>query len=529
MKTLRATPGPEGWRLTLHYCSRPEGEVRDALAEALVVGRGLLLDWYCAERELPEVWRLEVAKSAIDSGEIAMGLAASLAKGCAEQPNSIHEISGPEQYLCTAAFARQFAANGLSVKQGDLARLVRVSDGLAVVASLIALVVMIILRGGHGRFPKSPDLLFAIHGESSTRSRHLLKTLADTKQPAAILLVGRSKMRTSALQAAWRKETVGVLPPMVRAWSRLSAVISIPAGLRILSSAPVAWRKAPWVPPWRERVAQAWRCLLGSASAQWWKMQREHCKAVVFGHTGTAETHLLERAMQASGARTLHAVHGLSGGINFVAYSDVSIWRCGADATWHRSLQTYGQCIHVPAVRPTPLTCGSGVLLMTNLAHPMNPLYRYAGLQAERDVVLAVARSADPSTIVRWRPHPVSGSLKKSERRELAAIASTAGVTQLVGHFDMSYEIRRANRVFCTPSTTVMDVVVGGRIPQLVGDCRWASHIVFRKRDNGAVGTLSPAGSFASDYVCANHFSQIWEALEPAAPLSLLQLIEMAE
>jgi hypothetical protein len=519
MKTLRATPGPNGWCLSLHPCSVGEAVVREGMAQALVGGREQLLAWYQEQQAMPEVWRLEIAKAAVDSGEIALGLAQSLLDRCRADPSTQHEVSGPEALLSPAAFVRHLRAGGLPVLAALPGWLERLGDFFAIAVAMLGHATLWLQAPG--QLPCGARRLFALHGEVSTRTRHLLALLPSEQAPSAIVVLGRPRVSLSRLDDAWRRVAGEPLPPLVRPWSRKSLWRALPAGLALASAAPRAWRLAPWPLPWRERAAQAWRGLAGTASAQWWRDQAADCQGVVFGHTGTAEAHLLERAMQATGSRTVHAAHGLSGGMNFVAHSDVALWRCGRDAAWHQALGSYGTSMHFPAEVPPPPGGGQGTLLLSNLAHPMNPLYRFAGLAPEREVLEEAVRrmgKLQAQGRLRWRPHPVAATLSVNDRERLDEFARIHGAERLVDSVDIPAEIRAARRVLCTPSSVVVDVLLTGRAPELVGDLRWAGQLAMR-------GGFSDAFWRASepDDGGVRAFAMAWENIGPARPLTLEQ------
>ncbi len=524
IKTLRATPGSRGWVLTLHATTRSQLAVREALAEALEIGRGRLLDWYRSERALPEAWRLEVAKSAVDNGEISIGLAEHLARRCAVDPAASHDVSGPMACLSIDNFARILAAHGLRVDHKSSRLQVLFSDSVALITAMLGYL-RLFLQSSGGRLPNEPNHLFALHGESSTRTRHLLPLLTGLDPPAAILVLGRPKLGMAALRKIWGAETEDRLPPMVRPWSWRSLIGGLPEGLSLLAWASLAWRLTPWTPPWRERAAQAWRCLLGSASAAWWLEQDASCRRVIFGHTGTADTHLLERAMQASGSQTIHAVHGLSGGVNFIAHSSLAVWRCGADAAWHQALGTYGHCVFAPAECPSVASSGEGVLLLTNLAHPMNPLYRHFGLEPEREAISTVAIDIGQPGKVRWRPHPVSAALPIQDQRALSRMAGEVGVVHLAGRFDLTAEVSRADRILCTPSTVIVDVLLAGRVPEVVGDLRWASHVALRGSESILAPGRTPRSSLVGSFKGERLHNSMWMSIRPARPLRLSHLL----
>jgi hypothetical protein len=210
--------------------------------------------------------------------------------------------------------------------------------------------------------------------------------------------------------------------------------------------------------------------------------------------------------------------------MNFVGHSDVALWRCGRDAAWHRALGSYGQSLHSAAECPAPAEGGQGTLLLSSLAHPMNPLYRVAGLAPEQEAVAAAAQlAAGPrgQWPLRWRPHPVSAALPAADQARLDQIASDVGAERLRGAVDLQAEIRKAGRIICTPSSVVVDVLLAGKVPMVVGDMRWAGQLALRQPDAGA-GWPAQAGEATTETALAT----AWDAIQPARPHTPSQVYE---
>lgn len=519
MKRLRATPSPRGWVLRTSKTGIGADGLREHLAEAIGRGRDRLLAWFRSEASLSEAWRLEAAKAAIDDGEIVLGLAELLADRCQISPDVAHEIGVPGIGDVQHAVGAALRARGMRVAGRGPSRVwrrLRVASSACV--GVVVGMVMMVRHGRPGpRLAAGQRLVFALHGESSTRTRHLLALVGQPGGPTAILVLGRPRIALAELRRRWERE-FGPMPVLIRPFSWSSALRSLPEALGELARGVAAAPAFPWLPSRRARFAQAWRILLGTASARWWRDQAARVDTVAFGHTGTADTHLLERAIQRSGARTVHVVHGLSGGLNFVGYSDVALWRCGADAAWHRSLGTYGVCTHAPASIPDQVGPGADIVALTNLAHPMNPLYRFWGVGPECEVLAEMARIATAAAdAVQWRPHPVFGELPLDGQRAVNRAAAEAGFRRLGPEVPPASAIRGAGRVLCTPSTVIVDVLKAGRCPEIVGDRRWASHVALRAIDVG--GDRDHARALAG-----SRFARMWDALQPADRLTIEQI-----
>jgi hypothetical protein len=311
--------------------------------------------------------------------------------------------------------------------------------------------------------PDTP-LVTAMYGEVANRTRHLIAALAAEAPDVPILLLGRPQLDRAALRA--RLAEAGVRGPLVRPFDVTSALAALPAIARRLGEGARAVRAADWRPAARDLAAICFRVALGETHARW---AAAHVPAgprtVVFGHTGVADSHLLERALQARGARTVHWVHGVSLGLNFLGGSDLAVFQCGSDARWHRALGGYGRCESLPAPAPTPAMGGQGWLLLTNLVHPMNPDFRRHGVAAEAALLAAVAAAAGQARKV-WKPHPILASLDVAVRADIEARAAALGFERWPEGQPLD-QARDFAVVVSTPSTVALDVLRLGVLPVL--------------------------------------------------------------
>lgn len=524
MKTLRATPGPKGWTLTLHSCSAANNHVEANVAEALVRGRDLLVEWFDTAVAVPEEMRLELAKSAIDFGEILLGLADFLVAGCIERPNDTHEVSGPGEALSILGFERLMLGAGLKVRRnGRRAVSDRLLNLLAIATALAIWLILLVRAPRSVALPEaSGSIVYALHGELSNRTRHLLSTLATNNRPSSILVVGTPKRRLAAIARLWSSVSDSPLPPLRTPWSRSSLLGGLKETYPTLREYQKLVDRAPIPPPWRARVGQIVRAILGAASAKWWLEQKGRPVAVVFGHTGTADTHLLERAIQSTGVTTIHAVHGLSGGLNFTAFSDVAIWRCGLDAKWHNLRKTYSSNLHFASSEVAGHLPGASVdtVVLTNLAHPGNTQYRIWGIQPELEALKQVAEGhGGQRSAILWKRHPASRMLPLSQQKALLVGAAGLGISLLPEDCSLDDEMAKAGVVVCTPSTLLLDAMLVGRLPEVIGDLRWSSHLVFR--DPQVREQLHRRQFQGED---SRVLGEVWRLVSPAEPVSFNQV-----
>lgn len=395
-----------------------------------------------------DVWRLELVKVLAEAAESSPGL-----------------MPDPDQ-----------AATRVSLQHSVRSRLVFVVGVLLAIAAFAVWAIRFMPWRAAGLSPGTSRLA-AVHAEWSTRTQHVLRALAAVADehpasPEAVILLGRLRDRPEDAAAVWRDKGVSlsvrmVLPLSPRAAG--AALVDMPALLL------AGWRAAGWLPVsvgLRDWAAIAFRCFLGAVAARWWRHQPVAADArVVFGITGTADVSLLERSIQAGGGTTVHAVHGQATGANFAGISDLALFRSAHDADCYRRLRCYGAC-EVQRAEPPPFRRGeTGLLLLTNLAHPMNKGYVGHGIRDERFVIIETAKAAEALGVAEeclwWKPHPVLESLP--EAQELDATAAEAGFTRLSADDEpLHATASRMRWVVTTPSTVALDLLEQGVLPVVV-------------------------------------------------------------
>ncbi len=314
--------------------------------------------------------------------------------------------------------------------------------------------------------------LLAVHGEWSNRTRHLVSRIHKDLQPDAIIVLGRPKAPMADVARRWQQELPSVLPPLLVPHSWLAFLRVTPAFPGLLARGFSYLRNAPLRPPLREHAALTFRVILGSVQQQWWRLHGGQGAEVLFGHTGLGDTTQLELQMQRQNCSTTHVIHGICTGPNFVGFSNRAIFQCGADADQYSALSHYGYCEAPQAKQPKWSRGSQGVLLLTNLAHPMNPGYQQHGIVDELAVMdmavdLVKRLGADVQSMY-WRPHPLMSTLRPAEQQILRDRAVALGLKEVYAAQDWLALATRMRWVFTTPSSVLVELLRHGCLPLLL-------------------------------------------------------------
>jgi hypothetical protein len=472
------------------------------------------------------VWRLELPKACLDEGEVAIGLADYLADRCCLQPDRDHEVRALDREVSARSIMRALRERGQSVAGGWVWPLWdRVQLAGAALAAVTMWLVTLVrsIREPKVRF-NDAEWMLAVHGEWSNRTRHVLGWLKNSNQPVPIIILGRPRIGLEALAHRFTREIGVASLQLLRPFSIASAIASLPAGIRLVFEGMGRVAGARFKPPFSQQAAMLYRALFGAASACCWRQGGFPAKVIVYGHTGLGDTTQLELAQQATGARTVHVVHGVSAGLNFVGLSDHAFWHTGHDAAWHRRLGGYGAC-HAPPLDPPVCSRGpQGWLMMTNYLHPMNRAYRAFGVRDELRVLEAVAKTADAMAVSRaavvWKPHPVFAGLPAPVRTSVLEVVNRLGFQ--IWDPIWEYEtVRRFHVVFCTASTVAIDLLKLGILPVLLDlqplDQQTAiAQLPLRADDWKAICKVLRDIVDQKDYV--QHFDSAWHRIAPAHP-----------
>lgn len=345
---------------------------------------------------------------------------------------------------------------------------------IGTIVGLAVLFVWMLLFKPSGRLRPGARRIIAVHGEVSTRTRHVLGAISKADPPVdGIVLLGRLRHSPKVVARIWADAGYKSLPsPCVPFSMRagFAAVQDIPKLLR------EGWRAAGsglGALGWREWTGICFRAVHGAIIARWWKTQRVASDAeVIFGITGTIDTVLFERAIRTARGRSIHAVHGQSVGPIFLGFSDLALFRSHYDAKQMDACGAYGRC-SIQAAPPVMTQRGRrGLLLLSNLAHPMNPDFRCEGPIHEIAVLSSVAAAAqnlgDEAVPLIWKPHPVFYSLPEADAIPVQARADVLGFSELPISTSLTEAAASARWVVSTPSTVALDLLQAGILTVVV-------------------------------------------------------------
>lgn len=458
------------WHLTRQPAQQLSQEDESLVRQSLALGRAKAQEMYRTLGAPAGVWQLELSKAALDEGEVIMGLAAQLAQRCIAQPDAAHTVRAQTCYLSRRAVTSALQERGQRVAWGWIYPVLdRLQFAVAtLLASAFWLGTVVRSTGKAEPLPESADMLIAAHGEWTTRTRHVLG-LCLAGQPAPVVIVlGRPKSSLKAVQESWSRHLGCESLRLLRPFNLRSACQSLPRALALGLAGGRLMARQPCKPRFSEQVAMAYRCFLGAASARWWTQSGAQVKTVVYGHTGMADTTLLEQAQHAGGTETVHAVHGISAGLNFTGRSSRALFRCEHDARWHEKLGGYGRCKAHVSRRPEYVRGSAGILFLSNHLHPMNMWFRAFGPADELKALSIIAAAADQLGISRsqvvWKPHPIFATLDEPLRHRVAEAVKSFGFAcwQDGVPLEKAADFRH---VVCTRSTVALDMLQLGMVP----------------------------------------------------------------
>lgn len=348
----------------------------------------------------------------------------------------------------------------------------RIALGI-VLGCIIAVVYILRQRCGakQGKLSHDTTRFAAIHAEWSTRTRHLLTAIDSAESSVgAVILMGRMQRSPAQTVDLWEsKQGRGsraaslplILPMSPRAC--LAALSDLPALIR------EGGRSSQYMPlplPLREQIAITFRVVLGAVAARWWQEIGAAESEVFFAITGTADTTLLERAIHQKGGRTVHVLHGQATGPNFVGISNLALFRSKYDAEAYSRIGCYCRCDVQPAPLPNTQRGKTGLLLLSNLAHPMNPDFRRQPLQDEFALLTCAANAARQLGLaacpLMWKPHPVIAELPKEMQAKLRTAARKEGFIELPSDTDPVSAAAACRWVLTSPSTVAIDLLQAG-------------------------------------------------------------------
>lgn len=513
----------------------PAEEAAKLIHEATQRGREMVWEQAKALSTQSSPWDIEYFKAQLGEPELLLGGADTLAGQCETLADGqTLALPATPQTLQLRSLRQALRHRGLTPPSSPLqawADRCHFAAATTLAAAMLLVYLLRFTRQGSA-LPATGGLLVAVHGEWSNRTRHLLGQIGPGLAPAAILLLGRPQTDLDTLRQTWTTQLASQLPPAVVPASAAAAWRALPQLLVQLRQGLGKVVAAPYRPPLREHAAIVFRVLLGGIMARWWQEHGTAGGTVLLGHTGTGDTVQLERALQRKGSRTVHVVHGLCTGPNFVGFSEQAIFRCGHDARQYSALQQYGHCVAPTGVAPALQRGEHGLLLLTNLAHPMNPGYRAGGiadeLQVLQDTAALAAELGQQAVPLCWKPHPAIRLLPAEEQRQLRTRARALGFSEVTDQEASSTIARSARWVFTTPSTVAMDLLSVGCLPIVLD---WQGTAT-----EGALGQMPCRVSRVEDlrstisslltfeaYSAAYH--DAWQQIEPAHAPSAADLL----
>lgn len=480
------------------------------------------------------IWQLELSGYAYMEARLDILAARTLADSVeATTKNALavalEPVMRPRTALCVAKrFLRQPNSRWRSI-------LLQVT---ALPLAMCTLIVIVLRYGGSAPrdlIASKGRPLLALHAENASRTRHLTQIAAQAAPDRhSVLLLGRPRHNLlsgmKALDPAGRLQHLDPVRPL-----DITGVLrSVLRGPRHMVRGLQAIAESGLDLPLRAHMAMLYRFAQGEAHADWWRrharLQASPAQAL-FGHTGTADTTLLECEMQRSGTRTVHVCHGTNLGWPFAALSDLGLFQSRHDARLAASLPGYGQTLALASPRPKIRSGDNSWALLTSYTHPLNPAYTHEGAGADIRVINWLAQAArvrgqSPDQIF-WRPHPMIANVRTSESQRLEAAIAEAGFARWPDDLDYA-ELGRFGAMVTTPSTALTDGLKLGAVPVLAVAAPLQSDLVYASHPLIAVDleTLLQALSTLrgqKDRILA--FERAWEAIGPSSDMSMIDLV----
>lgn len=487
-----------------------------------------------ARSEDEAIWQFEWQKLLDARAERSLRVADEFARRCLRAPHRVHRVSVLEGELSTRAMRAALAAHGVRVSGLRGGRhWKRVRFGSAAILGIVAFAATALrsLFERQDDLPNTP-IMIAVHGEVAMRTTHILRALAGDREPLAIIILGRPSAGLQIVRRLFAGQTGRDDLPMRRPFDFASMISSgrelrprLAHGMALAADAALA-------PSFRNLVAAIYRVSLGSASAVWWRRQEFATKAVIYGHTGLADTTLLEREQQRSGVCTMHWVHGISVGSGFIAHSDIGLFQCAHDAAWHERLGGYARTCTLPAPPPECRIGGAGWLFLSNLIHPMNPEFQRAGPAQELRALREVADAAHACGVVPrevvWKPHPIFHTMRSDVRQPVLDHVTALGFA--IWSVDRPFiTIADFAVVIATPSTVAIDALKLGKLPIVLatGTVDEDSAIAqFPLRASAAVDLVEGVARMVADERAL--FLDTWRRIGPGMTPTLADVANLA-
>lgn len=539
--TLERRPG--GWRIRRSAGNASVSAVNLAIDERAraEAGRAIThrLDAMRVQMsDEPEAWTQELTMTAFTHAMTAIDAGERFAATARAGPGAVFRMRGEAFELSTEVVEAALLRAGEVVEGVRRRRIVAalmLAGSTAAAAALHLGVALREWRWPH-RFPTDHRVIVALHGEMTNRTGHVRAALRDLDPATAtVAVVGRTDLSPAAMRALLH--THGWQGPVVLARNLSSAFGAVPRAISLALRGGRAMRAAGYRPDSRELTGILLRMFQGVAAARWYRRQHGNGDVALYGHSGRADTMLLERAQQACGARTVHWLHGLSAGHIFSGGSDLAVFQCARDAEWHRRLGGYRRTISFP-IEKRPFRTGvdgGGWLVLTNFTHYGYTFFKSAGPEHEERLIDVIAQAADrnglPRAMVTWKPHPIFFQSDPATRARISARIADAGFILWPPEDRDLARAAQFESVIATPSGVAVDLLRLGLLPVMAA---------FHETDPGQVFSAFPLIAGDAEAILASLeiardaarakplFDETWDIVGPGRTPSIVEIAAAA-
>ncbi len=484
------------------------------------------------------LWALELSKTSRALTLDQAALIEQFVGECVQSPDEIHELLVDADHTALKRAARAAMTRLSGERTG--ARFTVFADAALAAKFIIAsaaglagcvLAALQIAFEGKPRRPHRSRVVPLMHAEMSTRTRHLLRVLAKDGYCGDVIIVGRPQRALGPFAFDLRRE-FGLQVRLMRCFSARDIMRACLGARDVFARGLAAARLHPSNPSYTEIAGIFCRTVLGEAAAAWWRRLRPADTTAVYAHTGTTDTTRLEIQQQDLGLVTVHFAHGVSHGQNFTALSSVGVFQCAHDARWHTKLGGYHSCLSLEEP-PPPLSPakGNGLVVLSNLIHPMNPHYRRAGAEAELRFIELVARALNllrqrPETVL-WRPHPVFATEPAPVRMRVTQALANAGLALWPATRDRN-DVKGLALALSTPSTAAIDMLRLGLPAIICGVEAAPAGSVYHQFETVGADPQQIAQRLQDSQRFPYIFSETWRRVGPGAQPGWTSLRQMA-
>jgi hypothetical protein len=479
------------------------------------------------------VWTIELAMTRGSLGPGDRMQLCAFCDLCIRHPDREHILQVTDFSAWRTAVLRELATRGVRVR--GLRRLTaaacfRLGVGAVGAIATLALTATRIARDRNDKLRDS-RVVAAVHGERSNRTKHVIAALRSSAPDTPVLVLGRPRLPLDRVRKLMREDGLA-MAPLARPYDMRALFGSLCTIPQLMVNGMRALNQHSGRTTTDDLARIVYRVLLGEASASWHRRAGPRSQVVVYGHTGLADTTLLELAQQRTGARTVHWLHGLTAGQHWAGLSSIGLFLCAHDARWYGHLGGYRRSVALGTAPPPFKGRGSGWLLLSNLVHPMSLAYQKNGVEGELrllDLVAGAARQAavEPKTVT-WKPHPIYAFEQENVRRVVEEKIDELGFDRWPADLPLT-EAAAFEVILSTPSTAALDVLRLGKLPILITE--------EKIEEGSAIGELPLIARSITEVVNAVRssqqrgevlFAEAWCRLGPGQALDLEQVLEIA-